>query len=141
MDCIFCKIIVDQAPSTKVYEDEKFLAFLDIAPTAKGHTLVAPKGHSVNVLDASTATLSDLMPVVQKVAQAVVRATGAEGCTISVNNGRAAHQLVDHLHFHIIPRRQGDGLEPWPHSKYEEGEMQVLGEIIKTELKTQISNQ
>ena len=130
-DCIFCKIIAGELPCAKVYEDEHTLAFLDIHPVRPGHTLVVPKTHCQDFLDCDPAVFRDIMPVTQKVARAVVKATGAEGFNLGVNNGRAAGQVIFHLHLHVIPRNIGDGLRLWPNQDYQEGKMQEIAGRIK----------
>lgn len=117
-DCIFCKIIAKQLPSTAIYEDNDVYAFLDIQPVHLGHTLVVPKRHAetLDVLDEEA--LLKTIRVVRKLGIAVSGGVKAEGYNISQNNGQAAGQTVHHVHFHIIPRRVGDGLEPWPHKTY-----------------------
>ncbi|MDP2944013.1 MAG: HIT family protein [bacterium] len=126
--CIFCKIINKEIPSYKVYEDEKMLAFLDIAPINSGHTLIVPKNHYVNLEAIPTEELSALMSTVKKVGALLKDKLGVSGYNITANNDPIAGQLIPHLHFHVIPRREGDGLKLWPGRKYEEGEAE---EIIK----------
>jgi len=116
MDCIFCKIIKGEIPCAKIYEDKEFLAFLSIGPINKGHTLVVPKKHSENLFDFPEET--NLIEFLKKVAKAVVNGTGADGFNLSLNNGKAAGQLVLHTHFHIIPRFNNDGLKSWPEEGY-----------------------
>ena len=106
---IFAKILRGEIPCHKVYEDEHTLAFMDVMPQADGHTLVIPKSPSRNLLDADPAALGPLMASVQKVANAVRKAFGAEGMLIQQFNEPAAGQTVFHLHFHILPRNAGDG--------------------------------
>ncbi|TKJ16994.1 HIT family protein [Candidatus Woesearchaeota archaeon B3_Woes] len=122
-DCLFCKIIKGEIPCSKLYENENVLAFLDIAPVHKGHALVVPKKHYVNVFDVDENNFSEVAKAVKKLSFAVKKATNADGLTITSNNGESAGQLVMHLHTHIIPRFKGDGLELWPQGKYEENEM------------------
>jgi histidine triad (HIT) family protein len=131
MDCLFCKIIKRDIPAEIVYEDKDNIAFLDIGPVNKGHTLVVPKKHSENILDISDADLKKLVSAAQKVTKAVVKAVNADGVNVSMNNKRAAGQLVFHTHFHIIPRFESDGFKHWPHSKYNEGEAKLVAEKIK----------
>ena len=100
---IFAKILRGEMPCTKVYEDEHTLAFLDIMPQVKGHTLVLPKAPAVNLLDADEASLGHVMATVQKLAPAVVRAMDADGFRLMQFNGAAAGQTVFHLHMHILP--------------------------------------
>jgi len=130
-DCIFCKIIAGEIPSTKIYEDEKVLAFLDINPINPGHTLVIPKTHSEDLLTASEDDLVAVIKAVKKIAPAVVRGVGAQGFNLGVNNGEAAGQIVNHLHFHIMPRFEGDGFKLWGGRQYKEGEIDEYAERIK----------
>ena len=124
-DCIFCKIVKGEIPSSKVYEDEDVYAFLDIGPLSWGHTLVIPKKHVERITGMLPDEVAALMRVVPKLAEAVIRATGAEGLNVLQNNGRVSGQAVDHLHVHLIPRHAGDGLGyRWNAKQYPEGEMQ-----------------
>lgn len=132
LPCIFCKIANNEIPSSKVYEDNNFIAFLDINPVNKGHTLVVPKQHVETFLDASEQTLDRLMLVCQKLANAIVKATKADGFNLMLNNKRAAGQLVDHMHFHIIPRFNDDGLKHWQKKQYEQNEANSLVKKIKS---------
>jgi histidine triad (HIT) family protein len=109
---IFAKILKGEIPAHKVYEDADTVAFMDVMPQAPGHTLVVPKAPSRNLLDADPATLSRLMPVVQRVARAVKAAFAADGVTIFQYNEAAAGQSVFHLHVHVVPRREGVALKP-----------------------------
>ncbi|PWN41852.1 HIT-like protein, partial [Ceraceosorus guamensis] len=93
-NCIFCKIIAGQIPSMKLYEDDQTLAFLDIGPISRGHTLVIPKYHGAKLHDLPDETLGKILPVAKRLAIA----SGAEDYNVLQNNGRAAHQLVDHVH-------------------------------------------
>ena len=107
---IFARILIDEIPSHKVYEDEHTLAFMDVMPQADGHTLVIPKAPSCNLLDAEPAVLGALMATVQKVARAVRKAFDADGVLIQQFNEADAGQTVFHLHFHVLPRHAGVGL-------------------------------
>ena len=109
-DCVFCGIAEGEVPSFKVYEDEQVLAYLDINPFAKGHTLVIPKEHSKGLLDTDDETLAAVISRVKKVAAHVAASLGCDGFNILQNNGEAAGQTVRHLHFHIVPRWTGDPL-------------------------------
>ena len=110
-DCIFCAIAEGEIPSFKIYEDDVALAYLDINPFAEGHTLVIPKVHRTGLLDAGDELLASLIARVRKVAAHLKEALGADGFNILQNNGAAAGQTVPHIHFHIIPRKNGDPLE------------------------------
>lgn len=109
---IFAKILRGEIPSTRVYEDEDTLAFMDIMPRADGHLLVIPKTPCRNVLDATPEQLAAVMTTVQKLARAVMRAFDAEGVTIQQFNEAAGGQEVFHLHFHVLPRHEGVSLRP-----------------------------
>ena len=113
-DCIFCKILKGEIPSYKIYEDDYVYAFLDIACDVYGHTLVVPKKHCENVLDCDSVTLAHILPAVQKIANHYVSDCGFSGVNILNASGKDAQQSVFHLHFHIIPRKEGDGVDAWP---------------------------
>ena len=108
-NCIFCKIIAGAIPSTRVYEDAHVLAFMDIGPVIKGHTLVIPKQHVDPITAAPADVLARVMAVVQKIAQAQMNGLKADGVNILQANGAAAGQVVPHLHFHVVPRFKTDG--------------------------------
>lgn len=122
MDCLFCKIIAKEIPAFVVYEDDRILAFLDIHPVNAGHLLVVPKTHSENIAVAADEDLVALSLAVKKLAPAVCSATGCVGWNLEVNNGNAAGQVIDHTHWHIVPRRLDDGLKHWAGHPYAEGE-------------------
>jgi len=109
---IFAKILRGEIPCHRVYEDADTLAFMDVMPQSPGHLLVIPKTPSRNILDADPATLSKVIPIVQKLANAAKDAFEADGITVTQFNEPAAGQTVYHLHFHIIPRYEGAGLQP-----------------------------
>ncbi len=132
--CIFCKIIRGEIPSSKVYEDDEILAFLDIMPVHKGHTLVIPKQHYETILDTPDELLQKIITVVKKVGGAVIKAAQTDGFNVLQSNNETAGQVVPHLHFHIIPRHVDDNLKFWPQGKYNEGEMQEYLEDIKKHL-------
>lgn len=103
-NCVFCAIAANEIPSFKVYEDDLVLAYLDINPFSKGHTLVIPKEHSSGLLDTSDETLAALVARVKKVASHLKTTLPCDGFNILQNNGEAAGQTVMHIHFHIVPR-------------------------------------
>ena len=103
-NCVFCAIAANEIPSFKVYEDDLVLAYLDINPFSKGHTLVIPKEHSSGLLDTSDETLAALVARVKKVASHLKATLPCDGFNILQNNGEAAGQTVMHIHFHIVPR-------------------------------------
>jgi len=112
-NCIFCKIINKQIPSNIVYEDDNFLAFLDIAKATNGHTILIPKKHCKNVIECDDDTLSNMIVVAKKIASNLMDKLGADGCNILTNCNEVAGQTCFHFHIHIIPRYNNlDGFEP-----------------------------
>ncbi|HEQ9052647.1 TPA: HIT family protein [Streptococcus pyogenes] len=110
-NCIFCSIIQGDIPSSKVYEDEQILAFLDISQTTKGHTLVIPKQHVRNLLEMTAETASHLFARIPKITRAIQSATGATAMNIINNNEALAGQTVFHAHVHLVPRyNEEDGI-------------------------------
>jgi diadenosine tetraphosphate (Ap4A) HIT family hydrolase len=111
MSCVFCAIVAEQADAVRVYEDDDYLAFLDIRPIVRGHTLVVPKVHTVDLTDTPAETVAGLVTVGQRIARAA-RASelAADGNNIVINDGKAAFQTVFHLHLHVAPRQDGDKL-------------------------------
>lgn len=132
MDDLFLKIISGEIPSTKVYEDEETIAILDISPHNHGHTLVIPKKQYKNIFDISEETLCAMMKTVRKLAPAVIKAVGAQGVNIGMNNETAAGQEVMHAHIHIVPRFDGDGVYKSPrHLSYAPGEEEEIAQKIR----------
>jgi histidine triad (HIT) family protein len=109
--CIFCKIVRKQAPAHVVHEDERVLVFMDIFPVADGHTLVIPKAHATNLLQADEADLAAVIARSRRVAAALRQVLGPDGIGVFQLNGAAAGQTVFHYHMHLIPRMQGDALQ------------------------------
>lgn len=109
---IFAKILRGEIPSTRVYETDHVVAFMDVMPQGTGHTLVVPKAPSRNLLDAKPETLAETIQAVQTIANAVKKAFNADGVTVIQFNEPAAGQTVYHLHFHVIPRFEGVELKP-----------------------------
>lgn len=133
--CLFCRIISGEIPAAKVYEDDNILAILDINPVNIGHTLVIPKAHYDALYVLPEDLLCEMSIGVQKLAVAIKHATAADGINIEMNNDRAAGQLIDHAHIHIVPRYTNDGFTHWKGKRgYTEGEMQTVSEKIKTAL-------
>jgi histidine triad (HIT) family protein len=131
MDCIFCKIVNGELPSYKVYEDDDILAFLDISPINYGHTLVIPKKHFQNLESIDENLLCKIIIIVKKVGQILKNGLGVEGYNVCENNDAVAGQIVSHLHFHVVPRSEGDGLGIWPQGKYGENEAEEILKKIK----------
>lgn len=130
-NCVFCKILNKEIPSYKIYEDEFTYAFLDISKDVFGHTLVIPKKHVTNILDADEKTLENVIKTVKKVSNHYVNSCGFEGVNIMNANHESAGQTVFHLHFHIIPRKTGDGVDAWPKFDGSNEELQNVCEKLK----------
>lgn len=134
-DCIFCKMVAGQIPVAKVYEDEIVFAFLDIGPISDGHTLVIPKQHFEKLHDCPAELLGQVASRLGSIARAVAAAIAADGYNLLCNNGRAAGQLIEHLHFHIVPRNAGDGVfDRWPSYKYPQGKIEKIADKIRENL-------
>lgn len=127
---IFGKILRGEIPAHKVYEDDSALVMMDIFPQSRGHTLVVPKAPSRNLLDADPAALAAVMPLVQKVANAVKRATNADGIRLAQFNEAPAGQTVFHLHFHVIPVYEGTPLAAHAGGKADDADLASLAKAI-----------
>jgi histidine triad (HIT) family protein len=113
-DCLFCKIVAGELPSTRVHEDDQAIAIMDIFPATLGHVLVIPRRHSRDIHDIDPADLAHCAQIAKDLAGRAVRGLGAGGVTIMQSNGAVAWQTVFHYHVHVIPRYQGDPLVlPW----------------------------
>jgi histidine triad (HIT) family protein len=136
MDCIFCKIIDGQIPAVKVLDEELILAFMDINPASRGHLLVIPKNHAENIFEISESDLSAVMKGVKRCATAVKEALNAGGITVLQLNGTASDQVVPHLHVHIMPRWENDGLpvSSWEMKPGNIGEIEDIAQKIKQRL-------
>lgn len=111
MPCVFCEIVAGTAPAIRIYDDDEYLAILDIRPFTRGHTLVLPKQHTVDLTDTPPQTLADMVAIGKRVGLAA-RASelAADGNHVVINDGAAAAQSVFHVHLHVVPRRDGDKL-------------------------------
>jgi histidine triad (HIT) family protein len=133
--CLFCKMVAGEIPVTKVYEDEVVLAFLDIGPISDGHTLVIPKRHYAKLHDCPSEILAQIAARLGKISGAVATAMKSDGYNVLCNNGKAAGQVIEHLHFHIISRNSGDGLfNRWPSYEYQAGKMESIAALIRDNL-------
>ena len=111
MSCVFCAIVAGEAPAIRIYEDDDYLAILDIRPFTRGHTLVIPKVHTVDLTDTPPETVAAMAAIGQRIARAArVSGLHADGNNIAINDGKAAFQTVFHIHLHVVPRRSGDKL-------------------------------
>ena len=131
MDCIFCEIASKDAEAEIIFENENFVAFLDINPVNYGHTLVAPKKHFDNFLTIPAEELSELTKLTQYLSGAVKRALKADGFNIISNNGNSAGQSVFHFHYHIIPRYENDFHISPRTIEYKQSEIEIYRDKIK----------
>ncbi len=137
-DCIFCKIVSVELSAAVVYENESIVAFLDVNPLAEGHILVIPREHYSGVVDMPSAVCGAFLSSLPVLGRALVEVTGAEGFNVLLNNGRVAGQVVPHVHCHIVPRKQGDGLGyRWNAGTYAEGRDAELASALQKVLSRQ----
>jgi histidine triad (HIT) family protein len=139
-ECIFCKIIAGQIPCYELHQDERALAFLDIGPLSKAHSLVVPKAHATTIDELSSEDAAACGAILPRLSKAITTATGAPACNILQNNGALAGQAVGHVHFHVIPRfdpaqpeaEEGVGLRfDWTPNKLEADKAQALQSAIR----------
>ncbi len=116
-NCIFCKIIKNEIPSEKIYEDKNFLAFLDIEPVSVGHILIIPKKHVVWMQEAENETISEIFLLSKKLMSSIIKALNCDYISLSVSGTD-----IPHFHIHLIPRSFKDGLAEWPKTEYKNGE-------------------
>jgi histidine triad (HIT) family protein len=131
---IFAKILRGEIPCHKIYEDEHALAFMDVMPQCEGHCLVVPKAPSRGLLDADPAVLAQTLAVVQKVARAVVKAFNADGFQVRQYNEAAGGQTVFHLHFHVMPMKEGVPLKPHSGKMADHALLAKGAEAVRSEL-------
>lgn len=112
MSCLFCRIASGEIPCERVLENERAVAFLDIKPLARGHVLVIPKAHASRYADMLPEDAAAVTDLTQRVARRQAIGMGVAGATIAVNDGRAAGQEVLHVHVHVVPRQETDGIGP-----------------------------
>ena len=130
-DCLFCKIIAGEIPSTRVYEDERTVAFMDINPATRGHLLVVPREHAKDLLSIDPEDLAAVARAAQKLGKAVSERLEADGVNLLNSCGRAAWQTVFHFHVHVIPRYAGDPLRlPWQPEPGDRGEIEAAARAL-----------
>lgn len=130
-NCIFCRIVSGDIPSSVVYEDEDFKAIMDIAPASRGHVIILAKKHFDNLYALEDDVAAKVLIVARKIAFAMKEELGCDGINLLQNNGVAAGQTVFHLHFHLLPRYKDDNVEiDWSHGKYEDGEAAMIAKRI-----------
>ena len=136
-NCVFCKIVVGEIPSTKLYEDDLVLAFLDIAPINKGHVLVVPKEHHVSPASLPEEVCGRMFRIASRLGVACKRALDAHGFNLHLADGASAGQVVLHAHLHVVPRWVDDGFHwNWRQLKYaSDEERQGMAERLKAQLK------
>ena len=134
--CVFCKIVAGEIPATVVWDSPWAVAFLDINPAAPGHVLLVLKQHYAQLADVPGSLLAAALTELPRLAAAVVEATGAAGLNVLQNNGRVAGQVIPHVHFHLIPRNEGDQVTmSWQQGSYENAEqMEQVAERIRQRL-------
>jgi len=130
-NCIFCKIVAGEIPAHKIWENDHVLAFLDVNPIAKGHTLVIPKKHCMDIFDADDEYLKEITAALKKVSSLIKQDLGATGVNLMNASGIDAQQTVFHLHFHIIPRFTNDGLDTWPKSDFKDTSLEETAKKIR----------
>ena len=133
-DCIFCEIVAGELPATVVAADERALAFLDISPATRGHTLVIPRAHSADIHEIGAEDLAACAAMARQVAIRARERLGAEGVNLLHSSGRAAWQTVFHFHIHVIPRYGGDPLRlPWVPAPGDSAEIAAAGAALAVE--------
>jgi len=134
-DCLFCRIARKEEPASIVYEDDETMAFMDINQGVRGHLLVIPKAHYVNLLDIDPKAAEAVARTVVKLAPALKEAMGADGINLWQATGWEAGQRVFHLHVHMIPRHSGDGLPFGKFARLSREEMDRMAEMIGNRVK------
>jgi histidine triad (HIT) family protein len=133
--CIFCKLVAGQIPSTRVYEDEHTLAFMDLGQVNPGHVLVAVKKHAANLFEIEEAQAEAIARATVKISRALKKAFEPEGLSVYQANGKAAGQTVFHYHVHLLPRHAGDGMElVWPVKNPPREQLEAYAAKIREEL-------
>jgi histidine triad (HIT) family protein len=131
-DCIFCKIVAGEIPSTVVAEDERTIAFMDISPATRGHLLVIPRAHSKDLLEVGDEDLAAVARAARRMAATVKETLGADGVNLLNSCGAAAWQTVFHFHVHVIPRYADDPLRlPWIPEQGDADEIRAVGERLR----------
>ena len=136
MNCIFCEIVQGKKDGHFIYEDENYVAFLDIYPIDTGHSLVMPREHFEKITDMTAEKVGELFSKIPKIAKAVIEATKADAFSVAQNNGRAAKQIVPHVHIHIIPRYESRETIWTRREIAKESELKILAERIRKSIKS-----
>ena len=131
-DCIFCKIIAGEIPGQIVDQDDRTVAFMDISPATRGHTLVVPRNHARNLLEIDEEDLAAVVRTAQRLARRVTERLGADGVNLLNSCGSAAWQTVFHFHMHVIPRYEDDPLRlPWTPSSGDPDEIAAVADELR----------
>ena len=136
MTCIFCEIVQGKKDGHFIYEDENYVAFLDIYPIDTGHSLVMPREHFEKITDMTAEKVGELFSKIPKIAKAIIEATKADAFSVAQNNGRAAKQIVPHVHIHIIPRYESRETIWTRREIAKESELKILAERIRKSIKS-----
>ena len=130
-DCIFCAMVRGEFPYVEVFSSEHLFAFLDIGPLNKGHVLIVPKKHYPTMFEVPPEIGAELLKTMQILGKAIMQATNAGGLNVIQNNHPPAGQAVFHVHWHLVPRFEGDGILKWTPGKYNsKDEQEALGKLI-----------
>jgi histidine triad (HIT) family protein len=129
--CLFCKIVAGEIPSTKVYEDDQVYSFMDINPLGEGHLLIIPKNHYSTIFDIPPEDLGAVFEAARKISLALKSALDMPGLNLIQSNGRAASQIIDHFHLHLIPRKPGDAFSKIMEWRLEPGDMDEIGRVAE----------
>jgi len=122
--CLFCRIIGGEIPAAKVLETDHAVAFLDIHPVNLGHVLLVPKAHHATLADLDSTSAASAATLLPRLCRAIQAVSGADGLNVVINSGRVAGQTIDHGHWHLIPRFEGDAIRwPWPQQAYPDQEL------------------
>ena len=133
--CLFCRIVAGDIPAETLVRDEAAVALMDIGPLADGHVLLIPTGHYQTLDEMPPDEAAAMLRHLPSLVRAVQAATGCEGVNVLQNNGPVAHQVVMHVHVHIIPRNTGDAFSfNWPAGTYPQGKMETLAQAIRKHL-------
>lgn len=133
-DCIFCKIVSGEVPAHIIYSDDSVISFLDINPVNIGHALVVPRSHYENMEKLPDDLARSIIVVAKRVGGCLRRSVDAEGYNLALNNGLVAGQVVNHVHMHIMPRFDNDGLKLWPKREVTEVELEKAAKKIRREI-------
>ncbi len=131
-DCLFCKIVAGELPSTIVAQDERTIAFMDINPATRGHALVVPRAHADDLLEIGDEDLAACALAARRLAARMKERLGADGVNLLNSCGKVAWQTVGHFHLHVVPRYVGDPLElPWVPAPGNADEIAAAGELLR----------